>query len=234
MEQYSRSNKNSVTSRALNSTGKNPFYLENMIIEGSTRKHHFFVFLFIIFTFSLIYWGWVWLTGHAPSDYFIMLIPLFSGFFIESLPLLAKHEIQINNKFIIFRSSLYNVSFDRNKITVSFKNANRRKYLRLLNKRVQNTNFFALIMSNIPFLIFLICGYIFLHFYTVCYNIPGNEQILLGLLFFAFSFSPYALLCHFTLEKSAHILILDNKKRIKIYALDPEWLEKQLVNEKIG
>lgn len=101
-------------------------------------------------------------------------------------------------------------------------NENNRKYLRLFSKRVLNTNLFALIMSNILIGLFLIGVCVFLLMYAV-HNITSfKEEVLMVLFFFAFTFSPYALLQYFTLERSAHILILYNKHKIKIYASNPE------------
>ena len=125
------------------------------------------------------------------------------------------------------------MSLNKDKTIIVLRNEKNRRYLKLLGKRILNTNLFSLAMSNILILIPLTCGSTFLIFYTARHNITSVEQqILIGLLLLAFTVLPYALICYFTLEKSAHLLISNNKKRIKIYALDPEWLKKQLIVDK--
>jgi len=213
----------------IKSTEENPFYIKGIFREGAIHDLDTAIILFIIFAYSLFY--------YLLREYACIYDPLFSlmivclCFLIVSLPLLAKHEIHMNNRFK-FRSSIYNLSFDRKQTIVSLKNKNKQKWLGLLNKKVLNTNVFSLIMSNVLISVFMAIGYFFLLFYTLYYyNISSYEQLLIGLLFLVFSYSPYALLSYISLDRSTHILILHGKHKIKIYALNPEWLMERLIRK---
>ncbi len=129
---FSNSIEESEKHHIIKSTEENPFYLESMFREGATYKHLIIVMLLsLTFTLPLFYYLLPEYNAYYPS--WLLICTIFCvSFLIESLPLLAKHEIHINNKFK-FRSSIYNLSFERNKAVISFKNENNRKYLRLFH-----------------------------------------------------------------------------------------------------
>ena len=84
-----------------------------------------------------------------------------------------------------------------------------------------NTNLFALLMSGVPVCIFATGALAF--FFVYADYILIHKELLLILLLILFPCIPLYLI-----SKSAHILVSDNKHKIKVYALNPEWLMRQL------
>jgi len=218
-----QNNQNAISNEphVVKSTRREPFHIEFISLykyDGALRRYisMFLLLWFVPFMCIAFLWikGWITLTSAQFASLGFTIFCLF--LLINVLPLLAQHEIYIDTEFK-FRSSIYRISLNRKQTTISLKNEKKRKWLRLLNKKVLNTNLFALLMSGVLLGIFTIGIFISLF-------ITMHEELLLIALFILLP----CILLYVIISRSAHILVSDNKHKIKIYALNPEWLMRQL------